>query len=166
VIVLATQGDPIVLVTVADDRASSRVAAGQKATVQIDGGDGVQPDASVDQVAEGVVGGGRAVQLHVAWGSRPALYGATALVRITLQQKPDALLIPRAALRSSTTGIYVDYLENGAPKSATVELGITTSSDVEGLSGLGESQAVIARSAAPPSSSAATPGLPRPTRVP
>ena len=62
---------------------------------------------------------------------------------ITLQKHENALLIPRAALRSYLGRDYVQVLDGESRKEADVQKGIVTSTEVEILDGLKEGQQVI-----------------------
>lgn len=63
--------------------------------------------------------------------------------RIAVQERDDALIIPRAALREFMGRTYVRVLEGDARREVDVEVGIRTPTEVEILSGLDEGDMVI-----------------------
>jgi macrolide-specific efflux system membrane fusion protein len=68
----------------------------------------------------------------------------TARVNIKIAEKDNALLIPLAALKTSTSGQYVMVLrDNGKRENVPVEVGLTSSDKVEILSGLQDNDKLI-----------------------
>lgn len=64
-------------------------------------------------------------------------------VRLIVQERPDTLAIPRAALREFMGRTYVRVLEGDARREVDVEVGIRTPTHVEILKGLSEGDIVI-----------------------
>jgi len=64
-------------------------------------------------------------------------------VRLIVQERPDTLAIPRAALREFMGRTYVRVMEGDARREVDVEVGIRTSTHVEILRGLSEGDIVI-----------------------
>lgn len=64
-------------------------------------------------------------------------------VRLIVQERDDALIIPRAALREFMGRRYVRLLDGDARREVDVEVGIVTPTEVEILQGLSEGDIVI-----------------------
>lgn len=64
-------------------------------------------------------------------------------IRLIVQERPDTLGIPRAALREFMGRTYVRVLEGDARREVDVEVGIRTTTHVEILKGLSEGDIVI-----------------------
>lgn len=64
-------------------------------------------------------------------------------VRLIVQERPDTLAIPRAALREFMGRTYVRVMEGDARREVDVEVGIRTPTHVEILRGLSEGDIVI-----------------------
>jgi multidrug efflux pump subunit AcrA (membrane-fusion protein) len=156
-LIVAKAGPPIVQVTLpspnsrqaaptdASQDIVGRIAAQQPAKVQVDDGSGMQFDATVTRLVNGLAPGSRNVQLAVNWGDRQPTYGSTALVQITVSQKQDALLIPRAAIQVSGDRKFVEYLDptSGTRKVTEVSVGASDGSMTEIITGLSEGQLVL-----------------------
>ena len=123
----------------------TRLAAQQPATVQIDDGSGTQYTAAVTRIGNGLAPGSRTVLLNVDWGDRTPPYGATALVQITISQKQNVLLVPRAAIQVSGDRKFVEYLDPvaGTRKVTEVTTGASDGTQTEIVSGLSEGQLVL-----------------------
>lgn len=68
----------------------------------------------------------------------------TARVKIKISEKDDALLIPLAALKTSTSGQYVTVLrDNGQSDNLPVTIGLTSSDKVEVTGGLQEGDKLV-----------------------
>jgi Membrane-fusion protein len=68
----------------------------------------------------------------------------TARVSLITGEKEDALLIPLAALKTSTSGQYVTVLhENGKTENVQVTVGLTSSDKVEVIDGLAEGDKLV-----------------------
>ncbi len=61
-----------------------------------------------------------------------------ARVQITLQVKPDVLIVPNGAVRTVGKRRFVEYLDGEIKRSRNVELGIVTDQETEITSGLQE----------------------------
>ncbi len=142
IVVLAGSGDAILVATLLPADAA-RVLPGQAATIQVDGGDGTPLDGSVLSVGRSPTGGGNVARLRVAWGNTRPAFGGTARASIVLQTKDDALLLPRRALRSAGGHDYVEVLDGSDRQVAEVTVGITTTNEVEILSGVDEGQRML-----------------------
>lgn len=68
----------------------------------------------------------------------------TARVNIKVEEKGNALLIPLAALKTSSSGQYVVVLrDNGKTENVPVEIGLTSSDKVEIISGLQDNDKLV-----------------------
>ena len=75
--------------------------------------------------------------------------GMTVSASILTEIRPDVLAVPNAAVKTSTSGSYVQILQNGTPVNQTVAVGISTDSYTEITSGLAEGQEVIVKTIDP-----------------
>jgi macrolide-specific efflux system membrane fusion protein len=82
--------------------------------------------------------------------------GMTVSVSIITDVATDVLAVPSSAVKSSSSGSYVQVLENGQPTDVSVEVGMTTDSYVEILSGLTEGQEIIVSTVTAGSSSSSS----------
>jgi multidrug efflux pump subunit AcrA (membrane-fusion protein) len=140
VVTLTNLGDPVLEASLlpAD---TSRISAGQQVQVQPDGSN-ERLSGAVLGVSRSTSGTGSVVRIRVSWGiNRPSL-GAGARAEITLQEKADALLVPRRAIRSASGRNYVEYLEGDTREIVEVTLGMIATNDAEVLGGLEEGQTI------------------------
>jgi multidrug efflux pump subunit AcrA (membrane-fusion protein) len=142
VMAIARPGPPIVSLDVNGDDVS-RVAVGQRASVTLEGAAGTEYPAAIASLSNGPGGIGQVAQLRVDWTGTPPLYGLTAQALVTLQEKPDVLLVPQRAVRTSGQRRYVEYLEGDNRRTADVILGISGLSDVEVIRGVREGQVIL-----------------------
>ena len=80
----------------------------------------------------------------------------TVTADIITEVHADVLAVPNSAVKTSTSGSYVQILQNGAPVDQTVEVGISTDSYTEITSGLAEAQEVITQTVNPNASTTTT----------
>lgn len=141
IIVLAKPGEAIIRADVGRQDAA-RLVPGQMATIQL----ASMPDtlnASVLGVTTAPFGGGQVALLSVQWPSASPPFGTAAQVQITIQEKQDALLVPRRAIRSAGTKSYVEYMDGTIRRIASVQVGLVSDDAVEVMSGLSEGQIVV-----------------------
>jgi HlyD family secretion protein len=162
---LAKPGDRIVLSDLSSDDAP-RVAIGQGATVQVDGGTGDPWDATVTAIVDAPSGIGKLAQLRVDWRGAPAMYGASIQTIVTLNQKADALLVPQRAVRSSGSRRIVEIMDGNIRRTVDVTQGIVGAVDVEILSGLSEGQVVTLPTTGSASGTSAASGSGSPPATP
>jgi HlyD family secretion protein len=144
VVSIAPPGERMVVADLLDQQ--SQVAAGQDATVQLEGaGDGDALPGRVLQVAAAPSGVGRVAYVYVEWPGDPPIFGRGAQVIATLSQHDDVLLVPEKAVRSNGARRYVEYVTGTNRKVVDVEVGITGGGSVEILRGLSEGQTVTVR---------------------
>lgn len=143
VFTLASSADPFVAVDVTD-RDLGNLQKGQKASVLLDGSAGPAVDGSLVEIVDSVSAGRTAHVAHfkVAWANGVPPFGAVADVQVTTNHKDGVLLVPKKAVREAGGRHYVQYQDASGRKVATVEVGITSDTDVEIVSGLTEGQLV------------------------
>jgi len=127
----------------------SSVALGQAAAVTVDsiGADltgkvtTIAPTAASSSSSSSVVS--YAVTIDVASPPKELRSGMTANITITTASATNVLAVPAAAIRGTNGNYSVLVLEEGAPVSKPVEVGLITSSLVEIKSGLNEGDEVV-----------------------
>jgi macrolide-specific efflux system membrane fusion protein len=82
--------------------------------------------------------------------------GMTVSVDLITAVAADVLAVPSSAVKTSSSGSYVQVLENGQPTDVPVEVGLTADSYVEIVSGLTEGQEIIVSTTAAGSTTATT----------
>ncbi|HVC34527.1 MAG TPA: HlyD family efflux transporter periplasmic adaptor subunit [Chloroflexota bacterium] len=145
--------DPTTLQVQTDlaDADLQQVAIGQKATLVIDTLPGQTLDGTVEAVPGGLTGqapasGDNAVQIKVSWPpgtqSRVEL-GMLARGTILVLQKPDALIVPAAAIKTVGDRKFVEYMDGSIRRAQNVEVGIVSGDNAEVLSGLKAGQVIL-----------------------
>jgi multidrug efflux pump subunit AcrA (membrane-fusion protein) len=148
-----------VTVSVAESDVVS-VKVGQKATLTFD----ALPDLTLTGKVTAIDNSGTVNQGVVSYNvtlvpdaTDPSVKGGmTVTASIITDVRADVLAAPNAAVKTSTSGSYVQILENGAPVDQTVEVGISTDSYTEITSGLTEGQEVITQTVNPNASTSTT----------
>jgi RND family efflux transporter MFP subunit len=84
--------------------------------------------------------------------------GMTVSASILTQIRADVLAVPNAAVKTSTSGSYVQILQNGGPVNVTVQVGIATDSYTEITSGVALGQEVITKTVDPNATTNTTAG--------
>lgn len=82
-------------------------------------------------------------QIHVNNPDENICIGATAKIKIIAAESKDVLLVPTEAINASTEGDFVYVIENGVVKEKPVELGTTSTTEVEVKSGLKKGDKVV-----------------------
>ncbi|MGE3267410.1 MAG: efflux RND transporter periplasmic adaptor subunit [Chloroflexota bacterium] len=142
VLTLARPGDPVLRADVTE-RDASRLAAGQRAVVRLEGAEGGEFDASVDSILEGETGVGRTAQLAAVWPEPAPAIGTPVQVVVTLREKNDVLLIPQKAIRSAGARRFVEVVDGPNRTMTDVEIGIVSNGQAEVVSGLRQDQLVL-----------------------
>jgi RND family efflux transporter MFP subunit len=142
VITMAKPGDPVLRADVTE-RDAARLAAGQRAVVRLDNGEGGELDASVDQILEGETGVGRTVQLSAIWPEPSPTIGTPVQVVVTLREKDNVLLIPQKAIRSAGARRFVEVIDGQNRTMTDVEIGIVSNGQAEVVNGLRQDQLVL-----------------------
>jgi macrolide-specific efflux system membrane fusion protein len=125
------------------------VAVGQEATVTFDALDDRSVTGEVMAIASQPLddGGDGVVRYEVTIAVddlprelRPAMTGQA---QITVDRHRDAVVLPSAAVQGSTDSPYVEVYRNGQTERRSVEVGLTSGSDVEILSGVASGEQVV-----------------------
>lgn len=154
-----TNLDSFEVAVVLAEAAITAVEVGQKATIVFDALADLEMTGKVSRIsAEGTNDQGVVtydVTIVPDVSSALVKGGMTVSVNIITQVIPDVLAVPNSAVKSQTGGgSYVQMLENGAPVNVTVEVGTSSDSYTEVISGLTEGQEVVTQTSS--SSSAAS----------
>jgi HlyD family secretion protein len=99
------------------------------------------PEQQVGQVGQAP---DRATRVVVNWPGPGAEMGMLARVQVTLQIKPDVLIVPNGAVRTVGKRKFVEYMDGEIKRSRNVETGITTDTETEIVSGLQEGMTILA----------------------
>jgi multidrug efflux pump subunit AcrA (membrane-fusion protein) len=145
-LVIATSSASLMHVNVNDDDATL-LAVGQAALVHLDSVDdsAVTAPAVVITFTPATPNGSKGAEatLKVDWpAGRTPRFGSTLQVDVMVQQKADALVVPKTALRQSAGKPAVEVMNGTLRRLVTVQVGIKTDTMVEILSGLTEGQLV------------------------
>lgn len=82
-------------------------------------------------------------QIHINNPDEDLCIGATAKVRMTVAESKDVLVVPTATVNASTDGDFVYVIRNGRVAEQKVELGTSSATEVEIVSGLEEGDQVV-----------------------
>ncbi|PIR80636.1 hypothetical protein COU24_02950 [Candidatus Kuenenbacteria bacterium CG10_big_fil_rev_8_21_14_0_10_39_14] len=136
---------------------AAKVKIGQKATLTFDTvsdlpitGEVVGVD-TIGTVSQGVVSYNVKIAFDVT--DERIKPGMSTSVAIILESKPDVLVAPLSAVKSSAQGSYVEILVNGAPQRTTVTTGSSNDTMIEIISGLEQGEKIVTQTI---SSSSAT----------
>jgi RND family efflux transporter MFP subunit len=126
-----------------------RIAAGMAAELTMDPYPNQTLKGVIEALPEQVVGQvgqapERATRIGVAWPGPGAEMGMLARVQVTLQIKPNVLIVPNGAVRTVGKRRFVEYMDGDIKRSRNVETGITTESETEIVSGLAEGMVILA----------------------
>ncbi len=105
----------------------------------------VQTPSSAPKVSNRMLADEYGKRLYLDVPIRPAstTLGTNADIRITLQEKVNALVIPLRGLRTYMGRKYVQILDGESRREVDVETGLQTATEVEVITGLEEGQLVI-----------------------
>lgn len=82
-------------------------------------------------------------QIHINDPDENICIGATAKVRMTVAESKNVLLVPTEVVNASTDGDFVYVIENGVVRERPVELGTSSATETEIVSGLEEGEQVV-----------------------
>jgi hypothetical protein len=122
-----------------------KVSVAQTALLQLPGqgdGDPVM-NARVTALKPNEAGSAKIADLSVDWPDTPPKLGAVVNVGLVLQQKSDALLVPKKAVHTTGSRSFVELVDGKSRKVTTVQVGIVSGTDAEILSGLTQGQLVL-----------------------
>ncbi|MBI3979485.1 MAG: HlyD family efflux transporter periplasmic adaptor subunit, partial [Chloroflexi bacterium] len=126
-----------------------KVAVGQPVSLTIDAFPGQTLAGTVMSVPTtfGSSTGGpvdRSARIRVNWPRTDVQLGYPARAAIVVQRKENVLIVPARAVKTVARRTFVEYLDGATRRSANVEVGIATESEVEIVKGLKEGQVVLA----------------------
>jgi multidrug efflux pump subunit AcrA (membrane-fusion protein) len=129
---------------------STKVAVGQEAVVRFDALDGATVTAKVVAIDPSASNSGGVVTFGVRFqlteATPPQLRpGMSAAVEVVLEQRPDALAVPAAALVAGDDGVAVKVRTAGGSQLRPVSTGMRADGLVEVIRGLGEGDTVEVR---------------------
>jgi RND family efflux transporter MFP subunit len=142
VVTMAKPGEPVLRADVTE-RDASRLAAGQRAVVRLEAGEGGEFDASVDTILEGENGAGRTAQLSALWPEPSPTIGTPVQVIVTLREKENVLLVPQKSIRSAGARRFVEVVDGQNRTMTDVEIGIVSNGQAEVINGLRQDQLVL-----------------------
>jgi RND family efflux transporter MFP subunit len=127
-----------------DEATAAKLAPGQPVQLSFPDLGGAPVDAQITQ-AGGPAAGRRLVRI-VPDSPPPGLRrGMTGRAAVTLQAKPDVLVLPHAAIRTYVGRTYVLVQEGNSRREADIVTGIVGETETEIVRGLREGQQVIGR---------------------
>lgn len=130
-----------------DESEIGRVRVGQNVHVSLDAFPNIPISGTVERIslsgasAQGIVTYDVWVTLDAQ--DLPLRPMMTALLDIIVETKENVLLVPNRALRRDRQGIYVEVVENGVPRRADVQVGVSNAEVTEIVAGLEEGQEVV-----------------------
>jgi HlyD family secretion protein len=121
-----------------------KISVGQTAFIQLPGqADTATPlTGKVTALTPNDAGTAKVARIDVDWPDAPPKLGAAMTVGLVLQQKDDAVLVPKKAIHTVGSRSYVELVDGSSKKAATVQVGIIGSADAEIVSGLTQGQLV------------------------
>jgi multidrug efflux pump subunit AcrA (membrane-fusion protein) len=140
---IAKPGVPVLRATLAPADVD-KATVGQTALIHLQG----QPDTApgltgtVTSVTPNAAGTTKSVAIDVDWQGSPPKLNSVASIGLVLQQKDDALLVPKKAVHTLNSKSFVDVVDGRTKKVVYVQLGIVSSTDAEIVSGLQDGQVV------------------------
>lgn len=147
VAVVTSEGNPIATFNVSEVDVS-RVKQGQKATITLDSISGktftgkVMTVDKIGTVSSGVTN--YPVTILFDTSASEILPNMAATANIIIEAKDNAFLIPSEAIQTANDGTNsVRILRQGAPQDATIEIGFSSDTQTEVISGLSEGDEVI-----------------------
>jgi HlyD family secretion protein len=152
----------------------AKIAVGQKVTLTFDALSDLSISGQVIEVAgigtvsQGVV----SYEVKIGFDTQDSQVkpGMSVSAAIITESKPDVLLVPSGAVKTSAAGSYVEVIDDGVgvpqtgvtskagPHQVPVEIGSTSDSQVEIISGLTEGQTVVSRTVTSTTKTTATTG--------
>ncbi|MER3403861.1 MAG: hypothetical protein C4289_00700 [Chloroflexota bacterium] len=125
-----------------------KLAVGQKADITLDAFPSVPLVGTIVRLPTAIVTQQGLIQdksthIRVDWPGPGAEPGQLARVTITIQQKDDVLKVPRSAVKTIGRRTFVEYFDGQMKRSANVETGIASDTEIEIVRGLQEGQTIL-----------------------
>lgn len=137
--VLGGAGVPVVSVDLTDG-STGQLAIGTPAKIQMDG---AELGGSLVSMGDSNAGSGRSGIIQVTWPNNPPALGLSVQVRLNVQRKDSALLVPRRALHSVGGRKYLEVVDGGQSKNVDVTVGMSVGEEIEVVAGVDEGQTVL-----------------------
>jgi multidrug efflux pump subunit AcrA (membrane-fusion protein) len=141
---IAKPASPIVRATVTPgDR--DKVSVGQSVLVQVQGQPDTAPPLSgkVVSLTPNDAGTARIADVGLDWPDAAPKLGTVVDLGMVLQQKDDALLVPKKAVHTVNSRTFVELVDGSTKRVLNVQLGIVSSTDAEIVGGLSLGQLVV-----------------------
>jgi multidrug efflux pump subunit AcrA (membrane-fusion protein) len=141
---IAKPARPIVRATVTPAD-MDKVSVGQTALVQLQG----QPDSAaplsgkVISLTPNEAGTARTADISLDWPSAAPKLGTVVDLGMVLEQKDDALLVPKKAVHTVNSRTFVELVDGSTKRVLNVQLGIVSTTDAEIVDGLSLGQLVV-----------------------
>jgi macrolide-specific efflux system membrane fusion protein len=125
-----------------------KLAVGQKTDLTLDAFPSEQLVGTIVRLPTAIVTQQGQVQdksthIRVDWPKAGAQPGQLARVTITIQQKDDVLKVPRSSVKTVGRRTFVEYMDGQMKRSANVETGIASDTEIEIVRGLQEGQMIL-----------------------
>ena len=135
IVALARQDSvPLVLADVPTANAS-RLAVGQRVTMQYSGLNGPALESTIDRMLSPLNGTVR-VEIRPPWPQEPPTLGSPTSVQVVVQERQDVLLVPERALRGAGPQRTVEIQDGAERRAAQVEVGLVANGNAEITRGL------------------------------
>jgi multidrug efflux pump subunit AcrA (membrane-fusion protein) len=144
VVSIAKPGMPIVRATITPVD-FDKVSVGQAAFIQLPAQSDTGPStrARVTSLKPNDSGSAKIAEFAVDWSDTAQKLGTVMNVGLVLQQKDDALLVPKKAVHTTGSRAFVELVDGTKRRVTTVQVGIVAGNDAEIVSGLTPGQLVI-----------------------
>lgn len=132
-----------------DEEDIGQIRSGQKVTVALDAYPEEEFEGTVDKIAFASIttkGGGTAFRTSIYLPENTDQrfrVGMNGDAEIIIEEKTDVLSLPLEAVKEENSQTYVEIIENRIIKKVDIEIGLSTDTRVEILSGLSKDQEVI-----------------------
>jgi HlyD family secretion protein len=126
-----------------------KLAVGEHALITLDVFPGQVMEGTVRDLPSSIVTqqgvvADKSTKIVVNWTRPGADLGMLARVQIIVQNKDNTLIVPTNAIRTVGKRRFVEYMDGNVKRSRNVEIGISTDTDTEILTGLDEGMTILA----------------------
>jgi membrane fusion protein, macrolide-specific efflux system len=141
---IAKPASPIIRATVTPAD-MDKVSVGQTVLVQFQGqpDPGIPLNGTVTSLMPNDAGTARVANISLDWPSAPPKLGTVVDLGMVLQQKDDALLVPKKAVHTVNSRTFVELVDGSTKRVLNVQLGIVSTTDAEIVGGLSLGQLVV-----------------------
>jgi len=125
-----------------------KLAVGQKADITLDVYPGMVLEGTVYELPTSIVTQtgvvtDRSTKIRVTWPKPGAELGMISRVQIVVQRKDDVLIVPSSAVRTVGRRRFVEYMDGNIKRSRNVEVGISSDTETEIVSGVEEGMVIL-----------------------